>query len=267
MPTYHVISRDRHGAKAWVRRQGYDFAAADSVVPVVGAELAKAVLHYPVAFLPQGDSFGLYALTGLEPGRNLFLTRDGRWIVPYIPAAIRAYPFRMAAIEDGRQVLCFDEDSGQLVELGNGAGTIPFFGEGNTPHPEVARVLEFLIETDRSGQRTERAIAALQAKGVLAPWEAIIETKARGRQSVSGLFRVDEEALNALPAQDFEELRQAGALVIAYTQMLSMQHLVSLGQLADAHADAEARMAAAVQPLIEMPTTDNDSIDWSRFGI
>ncbi|NBN77623.1 peptidase [Microvirga tunisiensis] len=267
MPTYHVISRDRHGARAWVRRQGYDFAAADSVIPLVGAELSRAVLHYPIAFLPQGEGFGLYALTGIEPGRNLFLTRDGRWVVPYIPAAIRAYPFRLATLEDNRHVLCFDEDSGQLVEPGSSAAALSFFGEGNAPDPEVARVLDFLLETDRSGQRTARAVAALQAKGVIAPWETTIETRARGRQAVSGLFRVDEDALNRLPASDFEDLRQAGSLVIAYLQMVSMQHLVSLGQLADAHAEAEARIAATVKPLIEMPTTDNDTIDWSRFGI
>ncbi|WP_106753403.1 SapC family protein [Pannonibacter carbonis] len=266
MPTFHVISRDRHGAKAWVRRQGFDFAAADSVQPLVGAELPKAVLHYPIALLPEGEAFGLYALTGLEPGRNLFLTRDGRWIVPYTPAAIRAYPFRLATLDDARQVLCFDEDSGQLVDADEYPAALPFFGEDNGPHPEVGRILEFLMETDRSQQRTRRALSALQEKGVIAPWEAVVETKEKGRQAVSGLYRIDEAALNALPAADFEELRQAGALVIAYTQMLSMQHLANLGQLADAHREADERLAATL-PKIEMDTTESDSIDWSRFGI
>ena len=54
------------------------------------------------------------------------------------------------------------------------------------------------------------------------------------------MFQIDEAALNALPDEAFLELRRAGALLIAYGQLLSMQHLPLLGQLADAHAKAAA---------------------------
>ena len=39
-----------------------------------------------------------------------------------------------------------------------------------------------------------------------------------------------------LPAEAFEAVRQSGALPVAYCQLLSMQHLQKLGQLAQAYA-------------------------------
>lgn len=263
MPNFHVISRERHGTKGWRRRSGFGFTASDTIAPVVGAELPRAMMHFPIALLAQGDNYAPYVLLGITPGKNLILAQDNSWITPYVPAVYRGYPFHLATMEDGQQVLCFDEMSDQLTEAAEGTA---FFTPEGGPTEDVSRVLNFLIDLDRSRIRTERAVRALAEKGLIVPWEAIVETKA-GRQELSGLFKVDETALNALPAADFEDLRQAGALPLAFCQMLSMQHLQTLASFSDARAEAEAKMAAAVQPLIEMPTTDNDSIDWSRFGI
>jgi len=67
-------------------------------------------------------------------------------------------------------------------------------------------------------------------------------------QAVEGLFRIDEAALNQLPADAFMELRDSGALVLAYCQLLSMQHLPVLGQLAQLHAQAEQKAALPTTP-------------------
>jgi len=74
-----------------------------------------------------------------------------------------------------------------------------------------------------------------------------------GEQNVAGLFRIDEAALNQLPAEAFMELRDAGALLCAYCQLLSMQHLQTLGQLAQVHAKANA----------PLPTKNKKELDLS----
>ncbi|MBP7780187.1 MAG: hypothetical protein KA045_01460, partial [Burkholderiaceae bacterium] len=48
-----------------------------------------------------------------------------------------------------------------------------------------------------------------------------------------------------LSAEALLEVRNAGGLLIAYCQLLSMQHLSILGQLAEAHAKAEQAAAEA----------------------
>lgn len=47
-----------------------------------------------------------------------------------------------------------------------------------------------------------------------------------------------------MTAEALAEVRNAGGLTVAYCQLLSMQHLSTLGTLAQAHAEAEkARLA------------------------
>lgn len=67
----------------------------------------------------------------------------------------------------------------------------------------------------------------------------------QGEAKTSGLFRVDEAALNAAPADDLVELRRTGALMMAYCQLFSSQHLAVLGR------------PAAARPTASLSTTDN----------
>lgn len=53
---------------------------------------------------------------------------------------------------------------------------------------------------------------------------------------MGGLFRIDEDALNALDTEAFLQLRKMGALPLIYCQLLSIQNLQRLGPLAEAQA-------------------------------
>ena len=66
------------------------------------------------------------------------------------------------------------------------------------------------------------------------------------RQPLQGLFRVDEEKLNQLDGAALQELQQSGAMGVAYCQLLSMQHLLTLARLAE--QQAQWRSAAAQAP-------------------
>lgn len=58
----------------------------------------------------------------------------------------------------------------------------------------------------------------------------------QGERKLEGLFRVNEAALNALDNEAFLSVRKSGALPVAYAQLLSMQQLRVLGELAQARA-------------------------------
>ena len=104
----------------------------------------------------------------------------------------------------------------------------------------VARLLA------QSRLATAAACAALHRHGLIRPWPITVKTEA-GEQSVAGLHQIDEAALAQLPGDALQELARAGALAVAYCQLLSMQHLPALGQLAQARAQAAA---AAVQAAV-----------------
>lgn len=241
MPNFQVISKASHSSKRWLRYTSYAFAMKEAVIPLTLAELSKAAISLPIGFIAQGESFLPAGVMSIQPEKNLFVATDGRWIQSYIPAACRSYPFRLANTTEGQQVLCIDEDSGLVTE---GLEGEHFFDEEGKPTKAVQDILNFLTQIEQSRQATAAACTVLAKYKLIQTWPVAVKTDA-GEQIIEGLYRIDEAALNKLPAEALLEVRNAGALLIAYCQLLSMQHLPVLGQLAEAHAKATAALEAA----------------------
>lgn len=245
MPNYTVVSRTTHADKRWKPFSDYAFASGEATVPLLLAEFAKAALGLPIAFTRQGNGYFPVAVLGLAPGKNYFVTPEGRWIGNYVPAALRSYPFRLADANDGSKVLCVDEDSGLVASGGDGEA---FFTEDSNPAPGITRLLDFITQLDQNQAKTHSACTALNALNLIVPWEITLQTDS-GNQEIQGLFKIDESVLNVLSDEDFVSLRKPGALSMAYCQMISMQHLPVLGQIAQARAKADAAKEAFMQPL------------------
>ena len=244
MPNFQAVSRERHAALRWRRYSNYTFAAADTVVALVAAELPKAVMSIPIAFIEQGDAFVLVAVLGLQPGNNAFVAADWRWVGQYIPAAFRSHPFRLVPTESG-QLLCVDEDSGLIGEGASGECE-SFFGDNGEPTPAVRDIVGFLTHVEQSRAITAAACAVLRQHQLIRPWAITLKTET-GEQQITGLFQIDEAALNRLPDEALLEVRKAGALPIAYCQLLSMQHLPLVGKLIEAQSQASKRSLAFQQ--------------------
>lgn len=223
-----AISLEQFANKAWKRVTNYAFAAQVNIVQIVAIELPNLIPIMPLGFVQTGSIFELVAITSLQPGANLYVAPDGRWLGSYIPAALRGYPFRMAKpLDTEGSVLCIDEGSGLVVEAGQGEA---FFDDIGAPTQATKDTLDFLVQVERSGLVTQAAVDALQAAELIQPWPINLQN---GDQAVAveGLFRINEVALNVLPDEDFLMLRKAGALLVAYAQMLSMNQLGELEKL------------------------------------
>jgi hypothetical protein len=262
MPQYAAVSRDRHANQRWLRYDTYSFAAQNAVVPLVAAEFPKAMMAFPLAFVNENEAFVPVAVLSLEPQRNLFVAPDGRWLGGYVPSAFRSHPFRLIKSDSGELVLCVDEDSGLMTDGDTGER---FFDEAGEVAEPTKQVLEFLSTVEANRQPTQNASAALARAGVIKPWDITLKTDA-GDRKLDGLHQIDEAALNALPAEAFEALRQAGALPIAYCQMLSMQHLPGLGKLAEAHAAHRGEADRILKSSFVEPNQGEIDIDWSQFN-
>lgn len=237
-----AVSQERHGAKKWLRYTGYGFAATETLVPIVGAELAKAALSMPLAFSEQAGHYTLVAVVSLVPGRNMFVGPDGRWYGNYVPACLRSYPFSLLAQQGTDQlVLGVDEGSGLVVEK-HIAGEEFFDAEGAVS-PALQPAMELLTQLHRSRQTTDLAVSALAQAGVIKPWQINVKSE-QGEQAISGLHHVDEAALGALSNDEFLKLRTA--LPIAYAQMLSMGQIGIFEQLARLHSQPGTAPVAAL---------------------
>ena len=99
-----AISPERHAKKVWKHVTDFAFAAAEMVIPLVGVELSKVVPAMPIGFIEQEGGYQLIAITSLQPGTNLYVAPDGKWLVPYIPAALPSLPVPIGAARKRREL-------------------------------------------------------------------------------------------------------------------------------------------------------------------
>ncbi|MEO5343110.1 MAG: SapC family protein [Gammaproteobacteria bacterium SHHR-1] len=260
MANYSVISKEQHADKGWRRYSSYAFAAGDNLAPLVMQELPRAALTLPIGFIQVEEHFVPVAVQGLAQGKNLFVAADGRWLAGYIPAAYRAYPFKLARTETDQQVLCIDEDSGLICAQGEGEA---FFDTESKASQAVSDVLNFISQVEANRQATQTLCDRLAEQGLFQPWPIKIKL-AEGERDIGGLFRIDEARLNNLEPEQFEAVRQAGGLPLIYCQLLSMQHLAILGKLAEAHAKASQPLPQTAQGELDLEfLNQSDTINFS----
>lgn len=232
MPDYKPVTQSGFTPLRWKRFDSYSFAAQDMVAPLVLHELPRACMTLPIAFVRDGSDFLPVALQGLSAQTNLFVAPDGRWIGPYTPAAYRSYPFTLARTETEQMVLCVDMESG-LVGEGEAED---FFDDQGSPAPAVQEIVDFLTQVQNNRQATKSLCALLEREAILTPWKITVKGR-EGEQVLDGLWRVDEERFNALPPDALARLRDGGALPVIFCQLLSMQHIQTLGKLAESRAE------------------------------
>lgn len=255
------LAAERHRAWYWQRAQGYHHAADRASVPITRRELPRAVGAFPLAVRYIGERPVLHAILGAEPGRSAFVDPRGRWQGPYVPAYLRAHPFYLAERGGDRHVVAVDESADALqADAYTGEA---LFDAVDSPTPALQQVIDFLKAVGRSRVGTDRACRALESARVLCEWPLQLQI---GEQSLQlgGLYRVDEKRLAALDAAAMAQLRDAGALEVAYGQLLSR------GQCRRLEALVGARRREAQLPETEAVFSEPDleqQIDWDQLDL
>ena len=246
MANLQAITVERHGNKCWRRFTNYKFAAKDMVAAITAQEIPQAILKLPTGFIADNDNFTLVTIQGLETDKNLLVGADGKWRGRYRPEKYRVYPFRIAQTSEGadaKKIVCIDEDSGFLVDESaidddkgqeSSLGEVElFFDEEGKPSEIITKIMEFLANYTRKQDSTTKICKILQDKQLLKTWP--VQWKVgEDLKALGGLHCIDEEALKKLSADSLVELRDSGALMVAYGQLFSMVHINSLIQLMQA---------------------------------
>ncbi len=252
------VSAEQHKRLRWRRVQDYAFSRELQSVDIALGESANLCMTCPILFRQAGNGYVPIALLGAEASQNAFLSPDFRWVGSYIPALLRAHPFRMMTTRQGKVELQVDS-----LEVDENSGEL-FFTEDGSPAPALGTIIQFLHHVEK-GRRLAHIIAdKLDGAGAIRP--LMITGREQEPQAVPGLFTVEEPALKAIPDAKLAELRDIGALKFAYHQMLSLEMwptLIKLSHRQRARREEVAHRAAAIY----QPTGDGDlEIDWSQFN-
>jgi hypothetical protein len=220
------VTVQRHGGLK-LHAAGYGFAARMSAVPLTAEEFVAAARSLTIVFAAQAPHMPV-ALTGLAPGRSLYVEADGRWRAgAYVPAYLRRYPFFLLRTAPASQelALCLDPTAPQL---GAGEGQALFTEAGErTPHLE--QVVAFARQVEEAMLRTRAMAQGLAELGLLKP--AVTQFQQGGKpMRVDGFFAVDRPALMALPAETLATLRDRGWLEAIYAHLLSIGGLPELAR-------------------------------------
>jgi hypothetical protein len=233
----YPVTRERHGARAWKKSAGLGWARHERAVVVSRQEAMQLMMTLPLAFIRHAEQYHLVVVLGLRQDENVVVGPNGNWLGGQVPALLQNYPFRLLRSAEGLELLGVDESG--LLPPGTEGGMALFNGEA--PAPELTAILEQLMQGDKQRQHTRQVVAVLDQHGLLEPWDIQIQSEA-GIRKVEGLYRVNEKKFNEVPAESLLELRNRGALVLAYSQLMSMHHIHQLRRLSEARQRAEAAM-------------------------
>lgn len=230
MPNWQALSKDKHANAGWVSPTGYPQAKADAIAPLLVAEMGHALAYYPIVFAPVGESgYRLNALLSLESSTNTFINFEDKWMVPYVPAVYRSYPFNMMQNTEGNHVLAVDLDSGFFHEQSE-SGDNAVLAEDGQASDSLKPLIDFMQQRLAQQQQTDQLVAQLVEKGLLEEWpiELKVGPEEEDVRKLAGLFRINESKLQNLPEIELSELAKSGALSIAYAQLFSQARLKEL---------------------------------------
>ena len=221
------VTKENHSHLFVKGTDNFLFAKDFHIAPIALKEFFRATAYYPIIFLeePSSKEFRPVALLGLQEGR-IFTLMMGKWLVPYVPAAIRRYPFTLAPTQDPNQFLiCVDEES-ELVgtEEGN-----PLFTTDGELSETMEHVRKYLTELHQMEQFTHQVCKELKEMNLFTPMNLNFQNMGQTQQ-IRGLYLVNEENLNKLGDNDFLKLRRSNALPAIYAHLASLPQADRLAQ-------------------------------------
>jgi len=220
------------------------------------SEFADAALSFPILFVRAAqDALGRDTVTpvavfGMKPGENLFVTPDGKWDAPYVPAMLRAYPFTMARIEGSdRWAMVFD-NTWEGMSRTEG---VPLFNEKGEAGELLSNVHKFVQELETDLERTRQFCAALLEMKLLKPMR-FDATLANGETlSIDGFLTLDQDLFNKLPDATIGEMHRNGLLYMLHMHHMSlnnMRRLLERRMANETQGGAAAAPAAANAPSV-----------------
>lgn len=208
------------------------FASTQNIAHLNIIEFFHAVPFFPIAFIKQqnGD-YTPCAVLGLSAGENLFTDESGSWQQGiYSPAYIRRYPFITEAVtsddlgekeDDLRKPVFVDESAlskdAPSLFIANGVATAEW------------KVIESFVSDYISAERLTLSFTQkLDELKLLEPFDAQIHPDSGDMMRLKGLYRVNEDRLNELPAVTVKQLMQAGELSRIYAHLISLENFARL---------------------------------------
>lgn len=204
----------------------WSVASRLNAIFIAAVEFGDAARDYPIVFVSAGQeddgkmAVAPIAVLGLSKENNLFI-EGSAWRGQYIPAVLRAYPFAIGRIDEGKFAICFDASCPSL----SGTEGESMFNAQGEPTDFMKNVQSQLESLEIEIQRTKLLCHQLRDMDLLREMRFDGTLPDGSKIAVDGFLTVDNARLNALPDDKVLELHRTGALGMVHA------HYVSLGNM------------------------------------
>ena len=203
-----------------------------NVAGVFPAEFAQLQREYPLFFIKNAETghFASIALLGFSDRENLYLGADG-WDADYVPLTIRRQPFLIGFQEqliDGVPrnvpVTHVDLDHPGVNETEGEPVFLPHGGES----PYLERINAILMAIHQGHKASESLSQILVGLELIESLSVDIEFDDGSKQSLAGLYTINEEKLRQLNADGLAVLHEKGHLQDVFMLLASLANTSAL---------------------------------------
>ena len=235
-----LLNFEKHGKLCLSEPKDFTSHKAENFVPVVFQEFYELATEFPLVFIRNkktGD-FVPGAMMGLNKGVNLYC-QALEWQPVFIPASFTLAPLSVSRLDpDSNEAdIAIDEQSPLLSET---VGE-PLYRSDGLPTDYLNKRIDHVV---RVTQQSVQAIALcryLAEKRLLTSRPLKLQhTESSPKYEVEGMYMIDEDALEKLSNDEFQELRERGLLPLIYSHLTSLQQLGRLTHLQHAADLAKA---------------------------
>jgi hypothetical protein len=225
MAKHAILNNVEHKNLRVITARGPEYGDAIMSALTFPAEFRDLQAYYPIVFARAEDGdFTALALFGFEHGENLFLGPDG-WDVPVLPLSVERQPFLIGRSDEELQVHV-DLDSPRIRD-GGLEGEAAFLTYGGTS--EYLERITSVLRTIHEGLEASRGfMAALTELELLESFVLDVELDDGSQHRLHGFYTINEERLQALPAERIERLHRAGYLQAIHMQIASLSQFRTL---------------------------------------
>ena len=225
------LASDKHAKLKIIESGDYTRYKGQNLIPIIARDFYTLASEFPLVFITsqKPGEFLPVAIMGLREGQNLYCQTD-QWKAQVIPVSFGNEPFTvMRADPEGEQyAVMVDEDSPLVSETEGNA----MFTEAGEKTDYMQRRIDALIEITQQAVQTQNICRMLRDKNLLITHKVQLKYRPDGvLYNIEGIHVINEQALNALPDEDFLTLRKQGLLPLIYAHLASLQQLRRISQL------------------------------------
>jgi hypothetical protein len=224
MSTLTELSNTQHNDLKLKAELLAEFASTQQILRLRAVEVGKAVTSFPVFFTRDSydGSWVLSALCSFAGGHNLFIEKN-QWCAIYQPTILQTYPFfLMQSPRDARDYTIGIDENSHAFSRETGLAVFEQSGAASLHLSKSKALLEADIKHD-----IDTVKFALQAEemGLLKGIDLVVTYADGATQTLSGLYTIDEDKLQTLPASMLSQLNKNGHLIAIHSILLSIYQL------------------------------------------